>query len=302
MANEMHALNRCAPNACSTQSGVAAATVVLAAVLIGVSPVAAQTTPKPSGAQIEIAYVQPLNPIYRPIHDRLQQRKVLEILQEFLAPLNLPRTLLVKVNECGSSSARYKPQGPVTICYEYIEQIRRLAPRSTVQLVQGRISADSAIVGPFVQAVLREVAIATFDMFDVPVWGRLDDAADRVAAFIMLQFGPAVAWYTIVGSAWFLSASTGTSADYSDVRGLVAQRYYTTLCVALGSEQRQEFERFVGKEAAGNLPEDRAQVCPEEYDALKQGFNATLTPHIDKQKLARVRSVNWLKVLTAERN
>ena len=276
--------------------------IVLAAVLIGAPLVAAQTAPKPGGSQIEIAYVQPINPIYRPIYDRLQQRKVLEILQEFLAPFDLPRKLLVKVDECGSSSVRYKPQGPVTICYEYIEQIRRLAPRSTVQLVQGRISADSAIVGPFVQAVLREVATAAFDMFDVPVWGRLDDAADRVAAFIMLQFGPAVAWYTIVGSAWFLSASTGTSADYSDVRGLVAQRYYTTLCMALGSEQRQEFERFVGKEAAGNLPEDRAQACPEEYDALKQGFNATLTPHIDKQMLAKVRSVNWLKVLTAQPN
>ena len=79
---------------------------------------------------------------------------------------------------------------------------------------------------------------------------------------------------------------------------MVAQRYYTTLCIAFGSDQRQRFARFIGSGAAGNLPQSRANGCREEYDAIRQGFEATIMPHIDQALLKHVRSVNWLKLMT----
>ena len=66
------------------------------------------------------------------------------------------------------------------------------------------------IVGAFVQAVLHEVAIATFDILEIPVWGREADAADKLAGFIMVQFGKEVALKVMIGAAWFFEASDRT--------------------------------------------------------------------------------------------
>jgi hypothetical protein len=157
----------------------------------------AQTPSIAPNPQIEIAYEPPANPAFVHIYQRLAARKVLETLAQFLAPLKLDRKLTVKIDQCGAKTRRYdRAQRLATLCYEYIDEVERLAPKSTVVLVQGPVTTDSAIVGPVVQSLLHEVAMAAFDMLAVPVWGRLDDAADRVAAFVMVQFGANVAWNT----------------------------------------------------------------------------------------------------------
>jgi hypothetical protein len=289
---------RSVPGAAVVGSAIAALTV---------GPAAAQAPSIPANPQIEIAYREPTNPDFAPIYERLKNRRVLETLQQFLAPLKLDRKLTIKIDQCGTTSIPYKPQGPITICYEYIQQIERMAPRSTVALVQGQVTTEGAIVGPVVQAALHEVAIATFDMLDTPIWGRLDDAADRVSAFVMLQFGPTVAWNTIVGTAWFLSGNATSTPDYSDVRGAVAQRYYTTLCIAYGGEQRGVFKvtdprtssaagfaNFVGNDAAGSLPAERARGCANEFDLIQQGFAQTILPKLDKPLLEQVQAANWI--------
>jgi hypothetical protein len=103
----------------------------------------------------------------------------------------------------------------------------------------------------------------------------------------MVQFGPTVAWNTIVGTAWFLAANAElTAPDYADVRGLVAQRFYTTVCIAVGAQVGEErktdssidFTRWVtsrNNPAAGTLPLSRAQTCVSEYQLIKHAF-ATL--------------------------
>jgi len=77
-------------------------------------PAAAQSSWGPANPQIDIAYGEPKNPEFRPFYDRLKKRQVLEELQAFLAPLRLPRKLLVKTDECGGSGVHYKPGGAVT--------------------------------------------------------------------------------------------------------------------------------------------------------------------------------------------
>ena len=89
------------------------------------------------------------------------------------------------------------------------------------------------------QVVLHEMAHALFDVLKVPVFGREEDAADKLAAFIMLQFGKDTAVRALRGSAWFFEASnrTWTGSDFSDVSGTESQRYYNYLCMALGGDR-----------------------------------------------------------------
>ena len=275
-----------------------------------VSPGAAQAPADLINPEIEINYAEPKNPDLRPVYQHLKNRRVLETLQQFLAPLRLNRKLLVKFDQCGASSVHYKPQGPVTICYEYAADVERLAPKETVTLVAGPVTTESAIVGPVVQAALREVIIAAFDVLQIPVWGRQDDAADRVAAFTMLQFGPDVAWNTVVGFQWFLSGNALAPPDFADIRGAVVQRYYTTLCIAVGAEQRQIFKFaandqrhflwFVAQGNAGDLPYARYTSCVEEFDNVRQAFNQSIMPHLDSALLERVRKTSWIQFSAAK--
>src|SRR5438105_13632838 len=79
--------------------------------------------------QINIVYEEPKKADYRPIYERLKQRKVLETLQQFLSPLKLPRKLTVKTGECGGDPfAPYMPGGAVTICYEFVDLVEKAQP------------------------------------------------------------------------------------------------------------------------------------------------------------------------------
>jgi hypothetical protein len=280
---------------------VSAAAFVLAVACSAMhaTPVRAQT-PELRNSQVETVYVAPKDESFRPIYDRLKKRQVLEQLQQFLAPLRLPAKLLVKIDQCGMPVVPYTPGGPVIICYEYVDQIERFAPGGSVFLGSSWITArDDALVGAVALTVLHEVAHAVFDVLKVPVWGREDDAADKVASFIMLQFGKEVAWRTMTGVAWFLTQAgqaTGSSVDYADVRSTASQRFYNILCIAYGSDPKT-FDFLSPKAAAATvyLPAARAVRCEEEYAKLRFAFNNTITPSIDQDLLKKVQAMEWLK-------
>src|SRR5262245_65191504 len=105
----------------SSMKCIVSATALVLALAYTTAPAPAQapTTLPPSAIapnpQIEIAYVEPRNPAYRPLHDKLKRRQVLEDLRRLLSPLRLPRTIQVKVEQCGTSAAPSNPGGPVVI-------------------------------------------------------------------------------------------------------------------------------------------------------------------------------------------
>lgn len=275
---------------------VSAAALVLAA--SAVTPVMAQAPSDLRNPQIDIAYVEPKNDALRPIYDRLKKRQVLEQLQQFLAPLKLPKKILVKIDQCGMLFSDYKPGGPVTICYEYIDQIEKLAPGGSVLLGSAWITTrDDALVGTVAITVLHEVAHAVFDIYKVPVWGREDDAADKVAGFIVTQFGKEAAWRAITGVAWFLSqASNSERVNFADIRSAMAQRFYNILCIAYGSDTKTF--GFLSPRASGQtiyLPAARAEGCQDEFQQLKFAFAKTILPNIDPELLKKVQAMDWLK-------
>jgi len=279
----------------------------LACVAFGVggalTPAAAQEL---QNSQVEIAYVEPANATYRPIYERLRARQVLEELRFFLAPLRLPRKVLVTIDQCDAPDRAYRPGGPVTVCYEYVQQLRELAAKIPADSkTQRGVSRGDAIVGAFVQVVLQRMSSAVFDILDIPLWGREQDAADKLAGFLMLQFGTPTARKLLNGAAYFFEASdrTWTGSDFSDTRGTEAQRFYNYLCIAYG-EDRRTFSDFVESQGMGRrgeqrldvLPEARAARCPKEYADLKWAFDSTIMPNVDQDLLEKVMArKDWLR-------
>jgi len=268
-----------------------AAALALAWPAVEAAPAAAQTWADLQNPQIAISYVEPRNSAFRPIYERLKQRQVLERLSAFMSPLSLTRKIEVKTDQCGVTTSAFVPGGGVTICYEYVAEIERLAPTARTRY---GVTREVAVTGAFVQVVLHEMARAVFDVLQVPVWGREADAADKLAGFIMLQFGPEVALTLLTGTAHFFEASdrTWTGSDFSDVRSTEAQRFYNYLCIAYGGPSSDEFKVFL--DVIGFLKLKRARHCAAEYRDLRWAFQRTILPHVDRDLMDKVRTMKIL--------
>lgn len=237
---------------------------------------------------INIKYVPPDNPDNRETYELLKKRKVLEELSAFLSPIELLTPLSLTAEECKAINLYYSPLTGVHLCYEMPKYIARVAP--SIKLPKG-LTTDDVIIGVFVQMVLHEVGHALFHHLFFPILGREEDAADQIAAFVMLNFGKDFARRTLAGSAQFYQAIDASMQRnvFSDEHGTVAQRYYNLLCIAYGG-QPEAFEDLV---TAGTLPKERAAGCAREYDQVKHAFSLTVLPYVNKERLVKVQSIEW---------
>lgn len=270
---------------------------ILATFLAGLSTASSAQTLQVSGAsRIDIAYSEPTSSALRPAYDRLRKRRVLEQMQQFLSPLRLPRRLEIRTEQCDAPSHPYKSGGAVLICYEHVEKVRQLASKQPSQSAARR---EGMIVGAFVQGMLHNVAHAIFDTLELPVWGRANDAADQLAAFMMLQFGEDVALTTILGTARFFAATERNWAgeDFADTASPEAQRAYNFLCIAFGSDP--EAFKFLVEEKL--LPLRRAQRCPGEHGELQFAFMNQIIPHVDREQIGKIQGMQILRPDEIER-
>jgi hypothetical protein len=258
-------------------------------------PVQAQGLAATTSERIQVAYDRPTNPQFQQLYNDLTSRRVLERLQGFMAPLRLPKTLTVRVAQCGAESMPYKAGSPVTICYEMVQKIASIAS----QKAKDRNEQAQILYGTFVQAMLHQMAYAIFDQLEVPIWGRLDDAADHVAALIMSEFGDKVALTTIIGTAKFFdySGRSWTGADFARPDSPEAQRFYNYLCIAYGADPITFYflKPRPGPGTEPRLTEHRAERCEVEYLQVRHAFDLRIMPYVDPELMVKVRASQWLK-------
>ena len=150
--------------------------------------------------------------------------------------------------------------------------------------------------------LLHETGHAIFYLLDIPIFGREEDAADAIAAYVSLQSGPTSARRILTGTAFvWLAAelakqqkrSARKFEDYSDEHGTEAQRFYNTLCIALGSDMVEKTNTF--SDFVQLLPEDRRGQCVREYTHVKNSFARFVLPHIDQGLMKKMRSTEWIR-------
>ena len=250
----------------------------------------------PVNPDVSIAYNPPAAASLQDAYQALKQRQVLEELQHFLAPLHLPHHLLLQTAQCNQVNAFYNSgDRSLTLCYELVDYVIRLAPQTVSQ--DGLVTRQAAIFGNVIGILLHEGGHMMFDMFDVPRFGREEDAADENSSFLALQFGPEVAQTIIRGYAYMYevahfnapNAATPMTA-FADEHGTDQQRLYNTLCLAYGGQPKL-FAPFVDR---GLLPKSRAAGCAAEYAQIQYAFADTILPFIDPALMARVRQTEWL--------
>lgn len=269
-------------------SSVGAALFVASAVLP--TPTLAESS-RPRADRIAIAYALPKNPDHQSVYDLVKERHVLERLQQFLSPLRLPRPLLLKTERYDGEVNAWYEDDAVTVCYEYIADILQNAPEQTTP---AGITRSDTIVGTTLEVFLHEVGHAVFDYLDVPILGREEDAADQLAANLLLQFGKSDARQLIAGVAYTYNREaalpSGKKTPFADEHGLPAQRFYNVICLAFGADPKL----FGGLVTKGYLPRERAEGCDGEYDQVARAMKKLIQPHIDRKLVERVKATKWL--------
>jgi hypothetical protein len=252
----------------------------------------AQAAPAPAG-RVSVSYVPPKNPAHQLIYQQLQELRFLENLQEFLSPVRLPRMLSVKVEGCDDDANAWYENNEIIVCYEYVDQLWKTMPAETTA---AGVAPVDALVGPLFDTCLHEFAHAIFDMLRVPVFGREEDAADQVSAYIMLHLGKAEARRLIGGVAYAYKTEVDAATaplgmtQFADVHGTPAQRYYDVLCIAYGADA-QLFGDFVEK---GYLPKERAEDCKDEYRQVAYAYEQLIGPYMDPNLAKEMFDKSWL--------
>ena len=187
--------------------------LALVASAVLATPVVAQTWESiPANPRVEIEYLAPTSARFENVYESLQQRKILEELQHFLAPLHLPHPLRLLAKQCGVVNAFYNPSSrSLTICYELVAEIVDSAPQTVSE--DGFVTREAAIVGNLIGVLLHEGGHMLFDMLDVPVFGREEDAADETASFMALQFNKDVARTIVKGFVYFWAREQDPAAS-----------------------------------------------------------------------------------------
>jgi hypothetical protein len=267
----------------------------LVILLLGMCPAAARTQPDAGPNRVRGEYVRPANSAHQPIYEALQRQRVLERLSEFLAPFRLPKELLLKVEGCDGRANAYYENAVVTVCYEYLEFIDANLP---AKLTSAGLKPEDAALGPTFDVFLHEAGHAVFDLLQIPMLGREEDAADLFSAYVQLQLSSEEARTLILGITALArkeAVQAMTAAvqfkDFADDHGHAAQRYFNVVCMAYGRDP----VLFADAIDLGQLPPERASTCGIEYRQFEQAFQALILPHVDRELFSSVRARKWLR-------
>ncbi|MGC3939159.1 DUF4344 domain-containing metallopeptidase [Roseobacter sp. EG26] len=145
-------------------------------------------------------------------------------------------------------------------------------------LFGGAASAEDrkdGFVSANVLAILyHEIGHALIEVMQLPVLGQEEDAADVLSVLLIDAFFEEDDASEIMYDAafGFLRESEENEMALWDVHGPDLQRYFTMVCLFYGADPDARQELALELE----LPEERLETCPEEYDLANDSWGAVL--------------------------
>lgn len=230
---------------------------------------------------IRIVYVQPRDANFNAIYEALQDSLEFSVPQDkdgLIAQLNtkfaFPRDITVSFQECGEANAFYDPeQVKIEMCYELIKQYTDILGEDNQS---SEAYADEVIYSTLF-TFFHELGHAFVDQYQLPITGLEENVVDEFAAVMLLELRDDDA--VIAGIDQF-DVDAEEEEQLQELpfwasHGLGVQRYYTVSCIIYGSNP-DKFADFV---TTGDLPQERADLCPVDYQRRERSWNFLLAPY-----------------------
>jgi hypothetical protein len=152
------------------------------------------------------------------------------------------------------------------------------APAAAFEMPEDQDAADF-VTANVISTFYHELGHGLIDVLQLAVLGREEDAADTLSAVLMHQVWDEESATTLVygtANAFWLYANEaeqqGYETAYWDEHSLDMQRYYNLVCLFYGADPDLREDDAVELE----LPEGRAERCPEEYALAEESWGAML--------------------------
>jgi len=240
---------------------------------------------------IQISYETPKNASVQEVYDMAKGARSLEMMQVIFSAFRLPEDLYIKYVNCDGVPNAYffreNEKPTIRVCYEYLTSVYDMMPKENT--AEG-ITPREAFTGQLLFAVAHEFGHAVFDIYNLPVLGRQEDAADQFATHFLLHFGGTLSQRLIWGAAYSYNDYMKHAKDkpkvtlpvieFASDHGAPEQRFYNLVCIAYGFDPKI-FATVVEK---GYLPDRRAKVCEFEYSNLSYAITKLVGPHLDQYK------------------
>jgi hypothetical protein len=212
--------------------------------------------------------------------DYVRGERMLEGWAESLnAWINLPRNVGLSFGECGQANAYYDPQQSlIKMCYELLRELSTAFEENSEEPMTDEEHTE-ALLGATDFIFYHELGHALLDVLELPTLGRNEDAADGLAAYILIdaededdEGGELSAVRGVEGLIGLRGDQELTELDFAGEHSLSEQRFYNVMCFIYGSDP-QAYAELVTE---GTLPTSRAARCEEEYRTLNRDWERLL--------------------------
>jgi hypothetical protein len=193
--------------------------------------------------------------------------------------LNLPNDITLRGAQCGTPNAYWsEADNAITMCYEDTDwSLAVFTKANDPDPLQSALGSEYT-------TFYHETGHMAISIYDLPVTGREEDVADQAAAYLLLTPGEdgqdpesvqSVKDFARAFASLAEVQTEFTAEDMADEHSLNLQRVYNMECWIYGSNPEANGDLV----ANGQLPEDRAQGCPAEWEQLDQAWSTLLEPH-----------------------
>jgi Putative metallopeptidase len=234
-----------------------------------------------AGGKMTVSYDDAQSPEAINGRKLLQDNQVLEDLAaDINQTLKLPYDIPLHGSQCDQANAFWNPnEKTITICYEDADLGQKIFTKA------GDRDPDASAIGSEDATFYHETGHMAITVYDLPVTGREEDVADQLAAYILLTPGDngkvdaeSVQAVKNFARAFAASADARTelgAADMADVHSLDLQRVYNLECWIYGSNPEANADMV----SSGQLPEERASGCQDEWKQVDHAWSTLLDEH-----------------------
>ncbi len=199
------------------------------------------------------------------------------VVKNLQASFSLPRSLIIHFGD--GPGPRYSPERvEIGIPYAFVEEVAKLLADRNAHPDATRMQNDTLDVVEWV--LYHELAHAFIDLYNLPVLGREEDAADALATLLVIRLVENGGHMALTAADLLarIAANLPHAAKTSfwSEHTLDQQRFAQVVCWVYGSDTAT----FAPLIASGALPQRQAWRCPDVFAVMAQGWLRLLDRHI----------------------
>ncbi len=234
----------------------------------------------PTGAGVDVNFQQPTaNQTNQLGGQLLKANRVPFFLGSFSDAFQLPELLTFHgVNGFGGGPFFNPKDNSITFQYGFAALVYNTLAQTHPEWTQRRLGEGVGAVDSFILA--HEFTHAMISMYDLPVLGREEDAADDLATLILLKAQGGDQFVSDAAQFWAALSQrqqVPQVTDYADVHSLDLQRAFEMMCELAGSSKAS----FQEVRSLNILPPARLASCPAEYKQKVDSFEQVLDQHVE---------------------